>query len=44
VSAQAYPAWWIERVRAGMPEQWEALLAAGNQRPPMALRVNRMRR
>lgn len=39
-SAQAYPAWWIERVRAGLPEQWETVLAAGNQRPPMALRVN----
>lgn len=40
VSAHAYPAWWIERIRASLLEQWEAVLAAGNQRPPMALRVN----
>lgn len=39
-----YPAWWIARVRAAYaaPEA-EAILAAGNQRPPMTLRVNRRR-
>jgi 16S rRNA (cytosine967-C5)-methyltransferase len=36
----AYPEWWIRRVRAAHPEHWEAVLDAGNQRPPMALRVN----
>lgn len=35
-----HPAWWIERVRAAYPEQWQQLLAAGNQHPPMCLRVN----
>lgn len=39
----AYPAWWVERVRAAHPAAWEAVLEAGNQRPPMALRVNRRR-
>lgn len=35
-----FPSWWIARVRAAHPEQWEAVLAAGNTRPPMAVRVN----
>ncbi len=37
----SYPAWWIEKVRAQYPEQWESILATGNQHPPMTLRVNR---
>ena len=39
----AHPRWWIERVRVDHPERWQALLDAGNQRSPMALRVNRRR-
>lgn len=35
-----FPKWWIERVRQAHPGAWEAVLAAGNTRPPMALRVN----
>jgi 16S rRNA (cytosine967-C5)-methyltransferase len=38
-----YPAWWIARVRASWPDAAEALLAAGNGRPPMTLRINRRR-
>ncbi|WP_286164305.1 16S rRNA (cytosine(967)-C(5))-methyltransferase RsmB [Azoarcus sp. DN11] len=38
-----HPAWWVERLRASYPAAWEAALAAGNERPPMALRVNRLR-
>jgi 16S rRNA (cytosine967-C5)-methyltransferase len=38
-----YPAWWIARARAAWPGQCEALLAAGNGRPVMTLRVNRRR-
>jgi len=38
-----HPAWWIDRVRAAHPEHWQEILAAGNTRPPMALRVNRRR-
>ena len=37
----SYPAWWIEKVQAQYPAQWEAILMAGNQHPPMTLRVNR---
>lgn len=36
-----HPAWWIERVRDAYPAAWESVLAAGNARPPMTLRVNR---
>jgi 16S rRNA (cytosine967-C5)-methyltransferase len=36
----SYPRWWIERVRAEYPEQFAAILDAGNGRPPLSLRVN----
>ena len=35
-----HPAWWVERVRAAYPADWEQVLAAGNTHPPMCLRVN----
>ncbi len=35
-----YPAWWVETVRDTYPEQWETILQAGNQKPPLTLRVN----
>ncbi len=38
-----HPTWWIERVRRDHPQHWEAILAAGNEHPPMTLRVNRRR-
>ena len=38
-----HPAWWIEILRAAYPEQWRAVLEAGNARPPMCLRINRRR-
>ena len=43
VARHCHPRWWIERVRAAYPESWQALLAAGNSRPPMCLRVNARR-
>ena len=36
-----YPDWWIESTRAAYPRQWEAVLMAGNEHPPLTLRVNR---
>ena len=39
----SYPPWWIARVRAAWPQQWESVLNAGNLHPPMTLRVNRRR-
>ena len=41
VARHSYPKWWIERVRRDHPADWEAMLAAGNARPPLSLRVNR---
>ena len=41
VARWSYPQWWIERVRRDHPGDWRSILAAGNARPPLALRVNR---
>jgi 16S rRNA (cytosine967-C5)-methyltransferase len=38
-----YPQWWIDSTRAAYPSDWEAILAAGNEHPPLTLRVNRRR-
>ncbi|GIZ52194.1 16S rRNA (cytosine(967)-C(5))-methyltransferase RsmB [Noviherbaspirillum aridicola] len=35
-----YPAWWIDAMRAAWPQQWRDILTAGNQPPPLTLRVN----
>lgn len=43
VARWQHPRWWIERVRQAHPESWQAILEAGNGRPPMTLRVNRRR-
>lgn len=39
----SYPQWWIDAVKAQHGERAEAILLAGNQHPPMTLRVNRRR-
>jgi len=41
VARWSHPAWWIERLQREYPDDWETVLAAGNARPPLALRVNR---
>lgn len=43
VARWSYPAWWIARVQHDWPEHWPKVLEAGNMRPPMVLRVNRLR-
>ena len=40
VARYSYPRWWIDRVRADYPDAWEAILDAGNARPPLTLRAN----
>jgi 16S rRNA (cytosine967-C5)-methyltransferase len=40
VGRWSHPRWWISRVRSDWPQHWESILDAGNQRPPLALRVN----
>jgi len=38
-----HPAWWLERLKADWPAEWQAIAAADNTRPPMTLRVNARR-
>ncbi len=38
-----HPAWLIEAIRNDWPEDWQAILAANNERAPMWLRVNAAR-
>lgn len=40
VAQWSYPSWWIKQVQRAYPQQWEALLAAGDRPGPMTLRVN----
>ncbi|WP_369973962.1 transcription antitermination factor NusB, partial [Pelomonas sp. KK5] len=35
-----HPDWWIERLKADWPDQWQDILRANNEHPPMSLRVN----
>jgi 16S rRNA (cytosine967-C5)-methyltransferase len=39
----SYPQWWIDALKAQYGEQAETILLAGNQHPPMTLRVNSRR-
>ncbi|SCC66477.1 16S rRNA (cytosine967-C5)-methyltransferase [Kosakonia oryziphila] len=36
-----FPAWLLKRVQKAYPQQWQQIIEASNQRPPMWLRVNR---
>lgn len=36
----SYPQWWIDRLRQQYPQQYQSILLAGNQHPPMIVRVN----
>ena len=35
-----HPGWLIKRIKAAYPEQWQEVLMANNERPPMWIRVN----
>jgi 16S rRNA (cytosine967-C5)-methyltransferase len=37
----SYPQWWIDEINSQYGERGTEILEAGNQRPPMTLRVNR---
>ncbi|HSF47862.1 MAG TPA: transcription antitermination factor NusB, partial [Burkholderiales bacterium] len=39
----SHPQWWIDRVRTEYPATFTTILEAGNERPPLTLRVNRRR-
>ncbi|MCD6026065.1 MAG: rsmB [Solimicrobium sp.] len=35
-----YPQWWIDACKLSYPNDWQAILTAGNLPPPLTLRVN----
>lgn len=37
----SHPQWLIDALTKAYPEQWESILTANNERPPLAVRVNR---
>ncbi|MGQ0502847.1 MAG: 16S rRNA (cytosine(967)-C(5))-methyltransferase RsmB [Panacagrimonas sp.] len=39
----SYPTWLVDAIRCDWPENWERVLAAGNEQGPLSLRVNRRR-
>ncbi|MEX0739274.1 MAG: 16S rRNA (cytosine(967)-C(5))-methyltransferase RsmB [Pseudohongiella sp.] len=39
-AALAYPDWMVNDLRSDWPQHWSQILTAGNQHPPMTLRVN----
>lgn len=43
VASCQHPDWWLVRLQAAYPDDWPAIVAAGNAAPPMALRVNQRR-
>jgi 16S rRNA (cytosine967-C5)-methyltransferase len=36
-----HPGWLLKRIQEAYPEQWQQIIAANNQKPPMWLRINR---
>ena len=38
-----HPRWWLDSLRAAYPQDWPAMAAAGNDHPPLCLRLNRRR-
>lgn len=43
VAQAQHPGWWVARLQKAWPGDWQAIVAAGNAPPPMALRVNSRR-
>jgi 16S rRNA (cytosine967-C5)-methyltransferase len=41
IAQWSHPDWWIKKLQHDWPDQWQAILHANNQPPPMTLRVNR---
>ena len=40
VARYSYPQWWIDKLRQQYPQNYEAILLAGNEHPAMILRIN----
>jgi len=37
-----FPDWWLRRIRAAYPDQWESICRRQQEPPPLTLRVNQM--
>ncbi len=42
-SLYAHPQWLIDQIKHNWPNEWQAILQANNEHPPLFLRVNRQR-
>ncbi|WP_455201531.1 16S rRNA (cytosine(967)-C(5))-methyltransferase RsmB [Kaarinaea lacus] len=40
VAEYSHPQWLLETIKAAWPQQWQSVLQANNEKPPMVLRVN----
>ncbi len=40
VARYSYPQWWVNKIKNQYPQQWQNILQAGNEHPPMVLRIN----
>ncbi len=40
VAQYSHPLWWIEKLKKDWPEDWQQLLIANNQKPPLWVRAN----
>jgi len=40
LATSQHPDWWLAQLQTAYPNDWPAIVAAGNAPPPMALRVN----
>lgn len=43
VASTAHPAWLLQIIQKAWPNDWQSIVNANNQRPPMSLRINRSR-
>ncbi|WP_310493401.1 16S rRNA (cytosine(967)-C(5))-methyltransferase RsmB [Dechloromonas sp.] len=43
VASAMHPDWWLAQLQVAYPQDWPAIVAAGNSPPPMGLRVNTRR-
>ncbi len=43
VARYNHPRWWIAATKRDHPTQWQAILQANNQQPPLTLRVNKQK-
>ena len=41
VGHYSHPQWWIKKMQEAYPQDWENILLANNEHPPLTLRVNR---